>query len=35
MKQILKDPNLEVQNNKDSNFIHICFIDLETTGLIK
>ena len=30
------DPNLEVQKNtKDSNFIHICFIDLETTGTHK
>ena len=27
------DPNIEVQKNtKDSNFIHICFIDLETTA---
>ena len=30
------DSNLEIQKNtKDSNFIHICFIDLETTGTHK
>ena len=30
------DSDIEIsKNTKDSNFIHICFIDLETTGTHK